>query len=131
MLTSRGSRASCRRQKVSLRVLCITLRLTIHTGKVVLGDQIGPAGLQAKDRGIEPTLVAFDSIKKAEADIAMQDEVFGPILTVVGVENVAEACEFVRRRYELPSILYDHALTSDGMEGTIHSSSTHSLKMMR
>jgi acyl-CoA reductase-like NAD-dependent aldehyde dehydrogenase len=97
-LTSRGSRASCRRQKVSLRALSITSRLTIYAGKVVLGGKTGSGGPQAKDRGIEPTLVAFDSIKEAEADIAMQDELFGPILPVVGVENVAEACGFVRRR---------------------------------
>ncbi|KAH6902117.1 Aldehyde/histidinol dehydrogenase [Coprinopsis sp. MPI-PUGE-AT-0042] len=79
-------------------------------GKVVLGGQTGSGGPQAKDRGIEPTLVAFETIKEAEADIAMQDELFAPLLPVVGVENVAEACAFVRRR-DHPLVIY--AFTED------------------
>ncbi|CAH2042172.1 unnamed protein product, partial [Iphiclides podalirius] len=58
-------------------------------------------GSDPKERFIEPTVVA--NVK--EGDKIMEDEIFGPILPIVPVENAYEAIKFINAR-EHPLVLY-------------------------
>ncbi|XP_059059011.1 aldehyde dehydrogenase, dimeric NADP-preferring isoform X3 [Achroia grisella] len=55
----------------------------------------------AQDKYIEPTIL----IDVAPTDKIMQDEIFGPILPVVPIENAYEAIKFINER-EKPLVLY-------------------------
>jgi aldehyde dehydrogenase (NAD+) len=71
-------------------------------GKIVLGGQSGPgSATSTPDRGIEPTVVVFPesmSLEEIGKDVLMEEELFAPILPVIGVKNLEEGVEFVRRR---------------------------------
>ncbi|KAG2017283.1 aldehyde dehydrogenase, variant 2 [Coprinopsis cinerea AmutBmut pab1-1] len=79
-------------------------------GRIVLGGKTGKGGEDAQDRGIEPTVVVFESLEEAGRDVLLEDELFAPLLPVVGVESVVDALEYVRRR-DHPLVLY--AFTND------------------
>ncbi|MGM9831014.1 MAG: aldehyde dehydrogenase [Paludibacteraceae bacterium] len=68
----------------------------IDSGKVVYGGQTRAETLQ-----IAPTVM--DGV--TENDAVMQEEIFGPVLPVLTVENIDEAYNFVRDR-EKPLALY-------------------------
>ncbi|KAL1916035.1 uncharacterized protein VTP21DRAFT_6039 [Calcarisporiella thermophila] len=58
-------------------------------GDIVIGGKV----LNRSKRFIEPTVV----VTKDAEDPIMQEEIFGPILPIVPVQNVQEAVEFVRK----------------------------------
>lgn len=58
--------------------------------KVAIGGKSDPT-----DRFIEPTILA----NVTEKDKIMEDEIFGPILPIVPVENAYEAIKFINARY--------------------------------
>ncbi|XP_068620032.1 aldehyde dehydrogenase, dimeric NADP-preferring isoform X2 [Battus philenor] len=64
--------------------------------KVAIGGSSDP-----NDRFIEPTVLA--NVK--DTDKIMEDEIFGPILPIVPVENAYEAIKFINAR-EHPLVLY-------------------------
>lgn len=68
----------------------------ISDGRVVVGGRV-----DAKDRYIEPTLLDDVSVDSA----VMQNEIFGPVLPMVDVENIDEAIAFINSR-EKPLALY-------------------------
>lgn len=59
-------------------------------GKVVVGGAV-----DAKDRFISPTVI---DIVDPETEACMQDEIFGPILPVIGYDTIEEAIDFVNDR---------------------------------
>lgn len=67
------------------------LQALIDAGKskVAIGGKY-----DANDRFIEPTILANVS----PSDKVMQDEIFGPILPIVPVENAYEAIKFINER---------------------------------
>jgi aldehyde dehydrogenase (NAD+) len=70
--------------------------------KLLVGEEVAFGGGTDPERcTIEPTVLRNVS---PDAPI-MQDEIFGPILPVIGVEDVGEAIDFVNRR-EKPLALY-------------------------
>lgn len=71
----------------------ITHLLEKTKGTVELGGGKGPGGAEAKDRGIEPTIV-----KVKEGDVLLEEELFAPVLPVLGVESLDEALAYVRKR---------------------------------
>ncbi|KAJ2924769.1 hypothetical protein H1R20_g12326, partial [Candolleomyces eurysporus] len=83
-------------------------------GKVVLGGQTGPGSVTSTpDRGIEPTVVVFPetmSLEEIGKDVLMEEELFAPVLPVIGVKSLEEGLEFVRRR-DHPLVIY--AFTED------------------
>lgn len=50
----------------------------------------------ADERYIEPTIL----IDVKASDAIMQDEIFGPILPIVNVENAYDAIKFINSRYD-------------------------------
>ncbi|XP_059471477.1 aldehyde dehydrogenase family 3 member B1-like isoform X2 [Neocloeon triangulifer] len=66
------------------------------TGRVVIGGEA-----IADDKFIPPTVIA----DVAATDPIMQEEIFGPILPIVNVENTYEAIKFINSR-EKPLALY-------------------------
>lgn len=50
----------------------------------------------ANDKFIEPTILT----NVTASDKIMEDEIFGPILPVVPVENAYEAIKFINSRYD-------------------------------
>ncbi|CAG9564140.1 unnamed protein product [Danaus chrysippus] len=69
--------------------------------KVAIGGRY-----DAQDKYISPTVLANVSAN----DVIMKDEIFGPILPIVPVENAYEAIKFINER-EKPLVLY--AFTTD------------------
>jgi aldehyde dehydrogenase (NAD+) len=69
--------------------LCGLLEGARREGRILRGG-----GLEAASRRIEPTLVAVER----EEDPLLQEEIFGPILPVLAVDNLEEAIGWVRRR---------------------------------
>lgn len=73
----------------------VTDLLSKTKGEVVLGGKAGKGGQEAKNRGVEPTIV-----KVKEGDVLLDDELFAPILPIIeGLESVDEALAYVRKRY--------------------------------
>ncbi|CAK1584388.1 unnamed protein product [Parnassius mnemosyne] len=74
-------------------------------------------GCDPKERFIEPTIVA----NVTGGEKIMEDEIFGPILPIVPVENAYEAIKFINAR-EKPLVLYvfskDKDLVSNIVENT-------------
>jgi len=68
----------------------LTSLLSATKGKLVAGGSWGPGGENAQDRGIETTIVVFEDLKQAVNDVLLEGELFGPILPVVGIENLDE-----------------------------------------
>ncbi|KAG8338276.1 aldehyde dehydrogenase 3, member A2 [Homalodisca vitripennis] len=60
-----------------------------NSGKIALGGE-----RNASDRFIAPTILT--DVKST--DLAMQDEIFGPILPIVNVDNAYEAISFINSR---------------------------------
>jgi aldehyde dehydrogenase (NAD+) len=71
------------------------------------------------DRRIEPSLVAVDSLD----DPLMQDELFGPILPVLTIENLEEALAQVRQRPK-PLALYLFSRSRAAQQRTLATSSS-------
>lgn len=59
------------------------------TGTVVLGGRHDDASIS-----IEPTIV----VDPAPTDAVMQDEIFGPLLPIIGIDNADTAVDFINRR---------------------------------
>ncbi|XP_031765832.1 aldehyde dehydrogenase, dimeric NADP-preferring isoform X2 [Galleria mellonella] len=65
-------------------------------------DKIAVGGkYDAQDKYIEPTIL----VDVSPTDKAMEDEIFGPILPIVPIENAYEAIKFINER-EHPLVLY-------------------------
>ena len=60
------------------------------SGKVAIGGKT-----DADDLWIEPTVL----VDVKPTDPVMQEEIFGPILPIVDVENAFEAIQFINSRY--------------------------------
>lgn len=60
--------------------------------KVAIGGKV-----DAEDKYIEPTIVHDVQL----SDPIMQDEIFGPILPIVNVENAYDAIKLINSRYGL------------------------------
>ena len=75
------------------------LRALLGHGRVVMGG-----GINHDDHKIEPTVVTDVDL---ESDL-MQEEIFGPILPLLDVENASEAIRFINDR-EKPLSLYVYA----------------------
>ncbi|KAJ8705712.1 hypothetical protein PYW08_012758 [Mythimna loreyi] len=74
------------------------LQAMVDAGK----DKIAIGGsYDAKDRFIEPTI--FTDVKAS--DKIMQDEIFGPLLPIVPIENAFEAIQFINGR-DHPLVIY-------------------------
>ena len=75
-----------------------------------LGDGVVRCGgrVLAEERFIEPTLLDCVVLDSA----VMREEIFGPVLPMIEIENVDEAIEFINRR-EKPLALYVFANESD------------------
>lgn len=58
----------------------------LQGAKVAIGGQT-----DAKDKYIAPTIV----IDAKDKDAVMQDEIFGPILPIVNVQNAYDAIQFI------------------------------------
>lgn len=58
--------------------------------RIAVGGKYDP-----KDRFIEPTILA----NVRPTDKVMEDEIFGPILPIVPIENAYEAIKFINERY--------------------------------
>lgn len=59
-------------------------------------DKIGYGGnTDPKERYIQPTIL----INVKPTDAVMQQEIFGPILPIVPIQNAYEAIEFINTRY--------------------------------
>lgn len=63
----------------------------IDNGRVVIGGQRDPA-----DKFIAPTIL----VDVKPSDPVMKEEIFGPILPIVNVDNAYEAINFINKRYE-------------------------------
>ncbi|KAL7010959.1 hypothetical protein ACKWTF_014026 [Chironomus riparius] len=68
----------------------------METGKIALGGKTDP-----EDRFIEPTIL----VDVNGDDLVMQDEIFGPILPIVNVNNAFEAIKFINSK-DKPLALY-------------------------
>lgn len=69
-------------------------------GRIEFGGKYEEGGLKRK-WGIEPTLV----VDVKEGDSLLEEEIFGPILPIVTVEDVDEAIKFLNERPD-PLVLY-------------------------
>ncbi|XP_029664659.1 aldehyde dehydrogenase, dimeric NADP-preferring isoform X2 [Formica exsecta] len=65
-------------------------------GKIAVGGDTNPT-----ERYISPTIL----VNVKSTDAIMQDEIFGPILPIINVDNAYEAIEFINKR-EKPLALY-------------------------
>ncbi|XP_070158709.1 aldehyde dehydrogenase family 3 member A2 isoform X5 [Polyergus mexicanus] len=65
-------------------------------GKIAVGGDTNPT-----ERYISPTIL----VNVKSTDPIMQDEIFGPILPIINVDNAYEAIEFINKR-ERPLVLY-------------------------
>jgi len=65
-------------------------------GQIVIGGQSDPDA-----RYIEPTVV----VDVKGDDSTMQEEIFGPVLSIVPIDNLDEAISFLNSRYVLPYLL--------------------------
>jgi acyl-CoA reductase-like NAD-dependent aldehyde dehydrogenase len=63
----------------------------LKSGNVAIGG-----AYDASERFIAPTILQ----DAQPTDLAMQDEIFGPILPIVTVENAYEAIKFINSRYD-------------------------------
>ncbi|MDO5572138.1 MAG: aldehyde dehydrogenase family protein [Bacteroidales bacterium] len=70
--------------------------LMYSSGEIIFGGDIN-----IKEKFISPTLIDEPSV---ESDI-MKEEIFGPILPIIGVESLEEAVEFINNR-EKPLAIY-------------------------
>ena len=61
----------------------------MDSGKVVMGGQT-----DADDLWIDPTIL----VDVKATDPVMQEEIFGPILPFIEVENAQEAVDFINQR---------------------------------
>lgn len=61
----------------------------MKSGKVAVGGKI-----DTEERYIEPTLL----VDVSSNDLVMQEEIFGPILPVVNVNNAFDAIKFINGR---------------------------------
>jgi acyl-CoA reductase-like NAD-dependent aldehyde dehydrogenase len=77
------------------------LRALMKEGRIAIGGQSG-----AEDRYIAPTVLT----DIPEHSVILQEEIFGPILPVVGYEGLDQALAFVRSR---PRPLQLHVFTKD------------------
>lgn len=60
-------------------------------------DQVAVGGrTDGKDKYIEPTIM----VNVKPNDPVMQEEIFGPVLPIVTVENAYEAIKFINSRYK-------------------------------
>ncbi|XP_043940011.1 aldehyde dehydrogenase family 3 member B1 [Protopterus annectens] len=88
------------------------LKALLSSGKVAVGGQT-----DEKDKYIAPTVL----VDVKETDPVMQEEIFGPILPIVDVENIDEAIAFMNR-HEKPLALYvystDNKVVKDVLERT-------------
>ncbi|XP_029431343.1 aldehyde dehydrogenase family 3 member B1 [Rhinatrema bivittatum] len=72
------------------------VKALLASGKVVIGG-----GSDEEDKYIAPTVL----VDVKETDPVMQEEIFGPILPILTVENVKEAIGYINR-HERPLALY-------------------------
>jgi len=82
-----------------------------HGGKIIIGGNVDVA-----DRYVAPTIVVDP---KLDSDL-VEEEMFGPILTVLGVENVDQAIAHVNARPS-PLALYVFSTTQDTVDHVINS----------
>ncbi|CAH0764290.1 unnamed protein product [Diatraea saccharalis] len=82
--------------------------------KVVIGGKSDP-----KDRFIEPTILA----NVLPTDKIMEDEIFGPILPILPIENAYEAIKFINER-EKPLVLYAFSKNKEVLNSIIENTSS-------
>ena len=80
--------------------------LTQTQGRVVIGGET-----DWKERYIAPTIVADVS----KDDILMQDELFGPVLPIVVVDNLDDAIDYVNSK-DSPLTIYPFSKNSKTIE---------------
>lgn len=68
------------------------LQALLGSGKTAIGGKF-----DAEDLWIEPTVL----IDVKPTDPVMQEEIFGPILPIIEVENASEAIQFINARYDI------------------------------
>lgn len=64
----------------------------LKNGKVAVGGQTDPV-----EKFIAPTIL----VDVQPTDPIMQEEIFGPIIPIINVENAAQAIQFINNRYVL------------------------------
>lgn len=77
---------------LSKRSSFLTLRRLVsflNNGKVAVGGETDPS-----ERFVAPTIL----VDVKPTDPVMQEEIFGPILPIVTVENAFDAIKFIRSR---------------------------------
>lgn len=77
-------------------------------GKILLGGTMDEA-----DCFIEPTVIQVDSIE----DSTMIDESFGPLITIMPVENLDEAIAIANKVHDTPLALYPFGTSSEVEKG--------------
>ena len=97
------------------RRLCGLLDAT--NGRVVLGGVT-----KAEERFIAPTVL----VDVPHDDVLLQEEIFGPILPIVTIDNVAAAIQFVRER-EKPLALYVFTTCKENFERICRQTSSGSI----
>ncbi|XP_052552337.1 aldehyde dehydrogenase family 3 member B1-like [Tympanuchus pallidicinctus] len=80
------------------------VRALLSSGRVAIGGQT-----DEKERYIAPTVL----VDVKPSDLAMQEEIFGPILLIITVANMDEAIDFINS-CERPLVVY--AFSSDNKE---------------
>ncbi|XP_053614729.1 aldehyde dehydrogenase, dimeric NADP-preferring isoform X1 [Plodia interpunctella] len=88
--------------------------LDASKGKVAIGGKY-----DAQDKFIEPTIVANVSAN----DKIMEDEIFGPILPIVPIDNAYEAIKFINQR-EKPLVLYIFSTEKKVVENIVQNTSS-------
>lgn len=83
-------------------------------------DKIAIGGrYDAQDRFIAPTIVA----NVTGSDKIMEDEIFGPILPIVPIENAYEAIKFINAR-EKPLVLYVFSTNNEVIKNIVENTSS-------
>lgn len=77
--------------------LLIFLFIFRRVSGLINKDQVAVGGrTDVKDKYIEPTIL----VNVKPTDPVMQEEIFGPVLPIVNVENAYEAIKFINSRYK-------------------------------
>ena len=87
---------SCIKYFKNCILFCSRLVSFLNNGKVAVGGVVDP-----KDKFIAPTILT--DVKPT--DPIMQEEIFGPILPILNVDNAAQAIEFINSRYVIIQVV--------------------------
>ncbi|NXD88662.1 AL3B1 dehydrogenase, partial [Halcyon senegalensis] len=90
------------------------IRALLCSGRVAIGGQT-----DEKERYIAPTVLVDVQL----SDPIMQEEIFGPILSIVTVANVEEAIDFINSR-ERPLVVYAFSSNSEEVNQVLEQTSS-------